>query len=44
MTPGDPVAITRHAPLTLAPPAGRDLDAEVVAGVQAGQTARKPGP
>lgn len=27
--------ITRHAPLTLAPPAGRDLDAETVAGVQA---------
>lgn len=25
----------RHAPLTLAPPAGRDLDAEVVAGVKA---------
>lgn len=29
--------ITRHAPLTLAPPAGRDLDADVVAGVQAGR-------
>ncbi len=27
--------IVRHAPLTLAPPAGRDLDAETVAGVQA---------
>lgn len=27
--------IVRHAPLTLAQPAGRDLDAEVVAGVQA---------
>lgn len=27
--------ITRHAPLTLATPAGRDIDAEVVAGVQA---------
>lgn len=25
----------RHVPLTLAPPAGRDLDAETVAGVQA---------
>ena len=29
--------IASHAPLTLAPPAGRDLDAEVVAGVQAGR-------
>lgn len=27
--------IVRHAPLTLASPAGRDLDAEVVAGVKA---------
>lgn len=27
--------IVRHAPLTLAPPVGRDLDAETVAGVQA---------
>lgn len=25
----------RHAPLTLAPPAGRDLDAEVIDGVRA---------
>ena len=32
-----PSDITRHAPLVLAPPAGRDLDAEVVAGVQAGR-------
>jgi hypothetical protein len=27
--------IVRHAPLTLAPPAGRDLDAEVIDGVRA---------
>ena len=32
-----PSDITRHAPLVLAPPAGSDLDAEVVAGVQAGR-------
>lgn len=31
--------ITRHAPLLLAPPAGRDLDAEVVAGLRAGRMA-----
>lgn len=29
--------IVRHAPLTLAPHTGRDLDAEAVAGVQAGR-------
>lgn len=31
----DPADITCHAPLVLALPAGRDLDAEVVAAVQA---------
>lgn len=30
-------SFVRHTPLTLAPPAGRDIDAEVVAGVQAGR-------
>ena len=30
-------SFVRHAPLTLAPPADRNLDAEVVAGVQAGR-------
>lgn len=30
-------SIVRHAPFTIAPPTGRDLDAEVVAGVQAGR-------
>ena len=33
--------ITRHAPLILAAPPGRDLDAEVVAGVQAQRVAHE---
>lgn len=36
-----PSSIARHAPLALAPPAGRDIDSEVVAGVRA---EREPGP
>lgn len=38
--------IVRHAPFTIAPPAGRDLDAEVVAGVvqsRDGALRMKPG-
>ena len=33
--PSDAISVIRHAPLILAAPPGRDLDAEVVAGVRA---------